>query len=128
MQKYLPELRTKADLVVLLAHTGIETAQFLADDLPVDVVVDVARVSSQRERQHLSRSATLLNADVRFADVARTGTSLHDPAKLAAVLDSIRASDAVMPSSPTVPTLTARAANGEPSSDDREVTARGDDR
>jgi hypothetical protein len=39
VRKYLPELRTKADLVVLLAHTGIETAQFLADDLGVDVVV-----------------------------------------------------------------------------------------
>lgn len=39
VRKYLPELRAKVDLVVLLAHTGIETAQFLADDLGVDVVV-----------------------------------------------------------------------------------------
>jgi 2',3'-cyclic-nucleotide 2'-phosphodiesterase (5'-nucleotidase family) len=39
VRKYLPELRKNADLVVLLAHTGIETAQFLADDLGVDVVV-----------------------------------------------------------------------------------------
>jgi hypothetical protein len=39
VRKYLPELRKKSDLVVLLAHTGIETAKFLADDLGVDVVV-----------------------------------------------------------------------------------------
>ena len=41
---------------------------------------------SDRERQQLQRTATLLNAEVRFADVARPGTSLHDPAKLAAVV------------------------------------------
>jgi hypothetical protein len=41
IRKYLPELREqqKADLVVLLAHTGIETAEFLAADVDVDVVV-----------------------------------------------------------------------------------------
>lgn len=39
VRKYVPELRSKADLVVLLAHTGIETAEFLAQDLPVDVVI-----------------------------------------------------------------------------------------
>ncbi len=93
-----------------------------------DIVVDVARVSSERERQHLGRTATRLNADVRFADVARTGTSLHDPAKLAAVLDSIRGRKAVMPSSPTVPTPAAGVSNGEPSLDGPEVTTRGDDR
>jgi hypothetical protein len=37
--KYLPEVREKADLVVLLAHAGIETSEFLAQDLPVDAVV-----------------------------------------------------------------------------------------
>ena len=39
VRKYLPELRTKADVVVLLAHTGIETAEFLAQDLAVDAVI-----------------------------------------------------------------------------------------
>ena len=39
VRKYLPELRKKSDLVVLLAHTGIETAEFLAKDLDVDVVI-----------------------------------------------------------------------------------------
>jgi hypothetical protein len=37
--RYLPEVRAKSDAVVLLAHTGIETAQFLAKDLPVDAVI-----------------------------------------------------------------------------------------
>jgi hypothetical protein len=37
--KFLPELREQADLVVLLSHAGIETSEFLAQDLPVDVVV-----------------------------------------------------------------------------------------
>ena len=35
----LPELREKCDLVVLLAHCGIESSRFLAQDLAVDVVV-----------------------------------------------------------------------------------------
>jgi hypothetical protein len=39
IRRYLPELRAKSDLVVLLAHTGIETAKFLAQDLEVDVVI-----------------------------------------------------------------------------------------
>lgn len=39
IRKFLPELRKKTDLVVLLAHTGIETAKFLAQDVPVDVVI-----------------------------------------------------------------------------------------
>ena len=69
-----------------------------------DIVVDAARVHSDRERQQLSRTATLLNADVRFADVARPGTSLHDPAKLAAVLDSVRTRGAAIPPAVTVPT------------------------
>jgi hypothetical protein len=37
--QYLPELREKADVVVLLSHTGIEAAEYLAQDLPVDIVV-----------------------------------------------------------------------------------------
>ena len=58
------------------------------------------------------RTASLLNAEVRFADVARPGTSLHDPAKLAAVLDSVRARASVMPIAPTVPTPAAGPSDG----------------
>jgi hypothetical protein len=39
VRKYLPELRQKADVVVLLSHCGIETSRFLAEDLDVDVVI-----------------------------------------------------------------------------------------
>ncbi len=39
MASVLPEARGKSDVVVLLAHTGIETAEFLAKDLAVDVVI-----------------------------------------------------------------------------------------
>ncbi len=39
VRKYLPEVRGKSDIVVLLAHTGIETAEFLAEDLDVDAVI-----------------------------------------------------------------------------------------
>ncbi len=37
--KVLDDVRAKSDLVVLLSHTGIETSEFLAEDLPVDVVI-----------------------------------------------------------------------------------------
>jgi 2',3'-cyclic-nucleotide 2'-phosphodiesterase (5'-nucleotidase family) len=39
LAKVLPEARAKSDLVVLLAHTGIETAELLAKDVDVDVVL-----------------------------------------------------------------------------------------
>jgi hypothetical protein len=39
VRQYLPELSSKTDVVVLLAHTGIETAEFLAEDLDVDAVI-----------------------------------------------------------------------------------------
>jgi len=55
-----------------------------------DIVVDAQRVPGQRERDQLRRAATLLDAEVQFADVARPGTPLHDPAKLAAALDAVR--------------------------------------
>jgi uncharacterized cofD-like protein len=87
-----------------------------------DIVVDAGRVPGDRERQQLSRAATLLNADVRFADVARPGTNLHDPAKLAAVLESVRAAGAVTPPEATVPTPAAGTSGG-PSLD----RPRGDD-
>ena len=77
-----------------------------------DIVVDAARVPSDRERQQLRRTATLLNADVRFAEVARPGTSLHDPAKLAAALDSVVARKTEMPPATTVPTPAASPSKG----------------
>jgi uncharacterized cofD-like protein len=111
-------------LVLNLAAEPGETAGFSAErhlhvlsqhapDFGVhEIVVDADRVPSDRERQQLLRTATLLNADVRFADVARTGTSLHDPAKLAAVLDSVRARASAVPSLPTVPTPAAGSSEG----------------
>jgi uncharacterized cofD-like protein len=77
-----------------------------------DIVVDAGRVHSDRERHQLSRTATLLNGEVRFADVARPGTSLHDPAKLAAVLESVRARKSAVAPAPTVPTPAAGPSSG----------------
>ena len=106
-------------LVLNLAAEPGETAGFSAErDVHVlsqhapgfhvhEIVVDAERVPGERERDQLQRTASLLNAEVRFADVARPGTSLHDPAKLAAVLDSVRARASVMPIAPTVPTPAA---------------------
>jgi uncharacterized cofD-like protein len=54
-----------------------------------DIIVDAARVPSQRERDQLRRTATMLEASVTFADVTRPGTPLHDPAKLAAALEAV---------------------------------------
>ncbi|MDT5173563.1 MAG: hypothetical protein QOG37_814, partial [Mycobacterium sp.] len=70
---------------------------------------------SDRERDQLRRTATVLQAEVHFADVARPGTPLHDPGKLAAVLDGVRVRDgALQPgtetgiqSGPEVPPATA---------------------
>jgi uncharacterized cofD-like protein len=103
-------------LVLNLAAEPGETAGFSAErylhvlsqhapDFRADeIVVDAERVPAERERQQLHRTAALLKADVRFADVARPGKSLHDPAKLAAVLDSVRARSTAVPIAPTVPT------------------------
>src|SRR5689334_11003711 len=103
-------------LVLNLAAEPGETAGFSAErylhvlsqhapDFRVDeVVVDSERVPGDRERQQLRRTAALLKAEARFADVARPGKSLHDPAKLAAVLDSVRARSVAAPIAPTVPT------------------------
>src|SRR5262249_15294695 len=55
-----------------------------------DIIIDAERVPSDRERDQLRRTATLLQAEVHFADVARPGTPLHDPGKLAAALDGVR--------------------------------------
>jgi len=55
-----------------------------------DIVIDDGRVPSERERDQLRRAAALFGAEVAFVDVARPGTPLHDPGKLAAVLDGVR--------------------------------------
>jgi uncharacterized cofD-like protein len=62
-----------------------------------DVIIDSERVPSEREREQLRRTATLLHARVQFADVARPGTPLHDPGKLAAALDGVGVRDAGRP-------------------------------
>jgi uncharacterized cofD-like protein len=62
-----------------------------------DVIIDAERVPSEREREQLRRTATLLDAQVQFADVARPGTPLHDPGKLAAALDGVGVRDTGRP-------------------------------
>lgn len=39
LAKYVEQMRAESDLIVMLAHTGIETAEFLAENAPVDVIV-----------------------------------------------------------------------------------------
>ena len=94
-------------LVLNLAAEPGETAGFsaerhlhvLAQHAPGfvidEIIVDAASVPSDRERDQLRRTASLLEASVRFADVSRPGTPLHDPAKLAAALDGVRTRSAV---------------------------------
>ena len=95
------ELRTDGiDLVLNLAAEPGETAGFSAErhlhvlaqhapDFRVDhIVVDAASVTPGRERDHLSRAASHLGADVSYADVSEDGTQRHDPAKLAVALET----------------------------------------
>ncbi|BAX92248.1 uridine diphosphate-N-acetylglucosamine-binding protein YvcK [Mycobacterium shigaense] len=70
-----------------------------------DIIIDAERVPGEREREQLRRTATLLQAEVHFADVSRPGTPLHDPGKLAAVLDGVRADNP----GPAAPSATATA-------------------
>jgi uncharacterized cofD-like protein len=99
-------------LVLNLAAEPGETAGFSAErhlhvlaqhapDFTVhDIVVDAASVPGEREREQLRRTASMLDAEVQFADVSRPGTPLHDPAKLAAALEGVRVRGAV-PAAPT---------------------------
>jgi len=118
-------------LVLNLAAEPGETAGFsverhihvLAQHAPgfmVDeIIVDAARVPSEREREQLSRTATILGAGVQFAEVSRPGTPLHDPARLAAALEGVRLrglEPGGAPRQPAVPTP-ARTVDG-PRGDD----------
>ena len=113
-------------LVLNLAAEPGETAGFSAErhihvlaqhapDFTVhDIIVDASQVPSEREREQLSRTATILEAGIEFADVSRPGTSLHDPAKLAAALKGVGVR-ATAPGrtaqEPTVPTPAAGSAD-----------------
>ena len=102
-------------LVLNLAAEPGETAGFsaerhlhvLAQHAPEftvhDIIVDAGRVPGERERDQLRRTAAVLDAEVKFADVSRPGTPLHDPAKLAAALDGVRV-PGIVPAAPTMPT------------------------
>jgi hypothetical protein len=84
-----------------------------------DIIVDAIRVPSEREREQLRRTASLLDAQVEFADVSRPGTPLHDPARLAAALEGVRLrglEPGGTPRQPAVPTP-ARTVDG-PRGDD----------
>lgn len=126
-------------LVLNLAAEPGETAGFsaerhlhvLAQHAPGftvdDIIVDADRVPSEREREQLRRTAALLAATVRFADVSRPGTPLHDPAKLAAALEGVRTRQPV-PSAPTVPTPAQMTGAGESGVDGPSLNGpRGDD-
>lgn len=111
----LKDTKARRALVLNLAAEPGETAGFSAERhihmlsqhapgfCAHEIIVDAERVPGDRERQQLRRAATLLKADVRFADVSRPRTSLHDPAKLAAALDAVRTRDAVVPPEPPIP-------------------------
>lgn len=112
-------------LVLNLAAEPGETAGFsaerhlhvLAQHAPGftvhDIIVDAARVPSQRERDQLIRTAAMLEAAVSFADVSRPGTPLHDPAKLAAALEAVRSRDTESPTT-IVPTAAPLAPAQDP--------------
>lgn len=113
-------------LVLNLAAEPGETAGFSAErhlhvlaqhapDFSVhEIIVDTAAVPSDRERDQLRRTASLLEASVQFADVSRPGTPLHDPAKLAAALEGVRRRGMVPRAAPpTVPTPTVNGPRGD---------------
>jgi uncharacterized cofD-like protein len=125
----LRDTSARRALVLNLTDEPGETAGFSAErhvhvlaqhapDLTVDeIIVDGARVAGERERDQLRRTAAKLDAVVRFADVSRPGTPLHDPAKLAAALDGVCARGAV-PAAPTLPTQPAATGLSRPRGDD----------
>ncbi|MFM9376098.1 uridine diphosphate-N-acetylglucosamine-binding protein YvcK [Gordonia sp. VNK21] len=61
-----------------------------ADTLRVDdVVVDEGSVPAGREREHLERAAHTIGARLVIADLAVPGTAVHDPERMAAVVDRL---------------------------------------
>ncbi len=93
-------------------------AQHAPDFTVHDIIVDSSRVSSDREREQLSRTANVLGAHVEYAEVSRPGTSLHDPARLAAALEGVlrrpmAATGATPVTPPTVPTPTVNGPRGD---------------
>ncbi|WP_304106721.1 uridine diphosphate-N-acetylglucosamine-binding protein YvcK [Mycolicibacterium bacteremicum] len=112
-------------LVLNLAAEPGETAGFsaerhihvLAQHAPgfrVDeIIIDAARVPSDREREQLARTATLLGAQVEFADVSRPGTQLHDPSMLAAALEGVRVRGPVHGGAGDQPTAPSPARPGD---------------
>lgn len=93
-----------------------------------EIIVDAARVPSERERSQLRRTAAALEAAVNFYDVSRPGRPLHDPAKLADALDAVRSRSPQAPTT-TVPTVSPAAAEPgwQPGRVRRPDGARGDD-
>ena len=93
-----------------------------------DIIVDTARVPSERERGQLRRTAGVLEAAVNFYDVSRPGKPLHDPAKLADALDAVRSRSPQTPTT-TMPTVSPAAAEPgwQPGRVRRPDGARGDD-
>ena len=119
----LKETTARRALVLNLAAEPGETAGFsaerhlhvLAQHAPGfsihEIVVDATSVPSDRERDQLRRTASLLDASVQFADVSRPGTPLHDPARLAAALDGVRTRTTV-PAPPSPPSAASVQAGG----------------
>ena len=93
-------------------------AQHAPDFTVHDIIVDATRVPTDREREQLARTATILDARMEFADVCRPGTPLHDPAKLAAALEGVRLRGVAPPPAVQMPTVTTPAAN-RPRGDDQ---------
>lgn len=141
MAAALRSTRARRALVLNLAAEPGETAGFSAErHLHVlnqhapgftvhDIIVDTTRVPSERERDQLRRTASLLEAAVTFAEVSRPGTPLHDPARLAAALDAVR-SGVSGASTATIPTaaMTSPGTAGRPGRTQRPADGpRGDD-
>ena len=142
MAAALRSTRARRALVLNLAAEPGETAGFSAErHLHVltqhapgftvhDIIVDASRVPSERERDQLRRTASLLEAAVTFAEVSRPGTPLHDPARLAAALDAVRSGGggASTATIPTAAAVTSPVAGGRPGRTQRPADGpRGDD-
>ncbi|WP_055474623.1 gluconeogenesis factor YvcK family protein [Gordonia sp. HS-NH1] len=99
--KALQRSRARKVLVVNLAPEPGETPGFSverhlhvlhahANTFRVDhVLVDASSVPAGRERDHLERAAGLFGAELNVGDVAVPGRQVHDPAKVAAVVNEL---------------------------------------